>query len=343
MKRVCKGLLLGVAGLIGVLVITVAVMTGRAAWRASHASEAELAALRPAGGRLAAAGDAQLFVQSAGDASRPAVVFISGTGGWSGIWLPFMRQVADAGFQAVALDVPPFGYAIAPASGRYDKASQAVRILAALDSLQIRRAIFAVHSIGSGPVMEAVLTHPERVIGLVLIDPALGLDAPAQSGKESLPLRLVKQRWFAESLSAAVGTNPLFTPAMVKSFVTEKDKITPEWIELYRVPMQMPGAYRHVARWLPELFAARGNLRSDDRNAYRDIRFQVTLIWGRKDNITPLSQGQNLNALIPGSQLLLLPGGHVPMVEEPEAFAAALLQGVAAAAQHSGVSVSSMP
>jgi pimeloyl-ACP methyl ester carboxylesterase len=332
MKRICKYLVLGIAGAAAILLVAVAGLTMRAAWQAARASDAELAALRPPAGRLVPAADAQIFVQTAGKAGAPAVVFVSGTGGWSGIWLPFMRQVADAGFHAVALDLPPFGYSVPPVSGGYDKASQARRILAALDSLQVMQATFVAHSIGSGPVMEAVLTHPERASRLILVNPALGLDAPALSGDESLPLRLVRKRWFAEALTASVGTNPLFTPAMVRSFVVEKDKITPPWIELYRAPLQVPGAYRHIARWLPELLGARGSLRSDSKDAYRSIAIPATLIWGRDDFITPLAQGQNLHALIPASRLVVLEGGHVPMVEEPQAFAAGLLEALAPAA-----------
>jgi pimeloyl-ACP methyl ester carboxylesterase len=318
-----------VAGLLGVLIALVAGLTLWDAIRDHGTSAKQLDAQRPRSGMLVNAGDSRIFVQRVGNVGAPAVVFVSGTGGWSGIWRSFMSRVAAQGYQAIALDVPPFGYSIAPVAGHYDKATQAQRILAALDSLGIKQATFVAHSIGSGPVMEAVLAHPERVTRLILIDPALGLDAPQSDGTSPPLQRLFRVQWFSEAMCASVATNRLFTTAMVRSFVTEKEKVTPEWVEQYRRPLALPGAYRNVALWVPELFAPRGRMRSDDPTAYANIRFPVVLIWGERDSITPLAQGRHLETLIPGSKLQLLPGGHVPMIEEPEKLAG-LLEGALA-------------
>jgi len=330
-RRILKAILLTVGGILLMLVIVVAGYTLRADLRAHSVTEEELAALRPAGGFMVHADDTEMFVQRVGSVTAPAVVFVSGTGGWSGIWKDFMARVAAEGYQAIALDVPPFGYSSAPSSGRYDKASQARRILGALDSLRVQSAVIVAHSIGSGAVVEAALSHPERVSRMILVNPALGLDAPREAESGSFLLELIRSRWFSEPLCAAVGTNPWFTPYMVKSFVAEKDKVTPAWIELYQKPLEVPGAYRNVAGWLPVLFEGRGALPSDDPEAYRTLQVPTTLIWGKDDTITPLAQGERLHSLLPRSRLVLLPGGHVPMVEEPQLFIAALVDSLAAA------------
>jgi pimeloyl-ACP methyl ester carboxylesterase len=56
-----------------------------------------------------------------------------------------------------------------------------------------------------------------------------------------------------------------------------------------------------------------------------DITISVLLIWGKDDKITPRSAAEEFNRLIPYSELLYLNDcGHVPMMERPEAFNAAM-------------------
>src|SRR5579862_9400139 len=86
-------------------------------------------ALRPANGEFVAAYDTQIFVQRAGNPSLPAVVFISGTAGWSGLWQASMAQAVDLGYQAVAIDTPPFGYSYPAPSGDYSKREQGRRLI----------------------------------------------------------------------------------------------------------------------------------------------------------------------------------------------------------------------
>jgi len=52
---------------------------------------------------------------------------------------------------------------------------------------------------------------------------------------------------------------------------------------------------------------------------YGDLSLPVLLLWGRHDNIVPLSQGQRLHAAIPGSRLEVIEDcGHNPQEEKPE-------------------------
>jgi pimeloyl-ACP methyl ester carboxylesterase len=45
------------------------------------------------------------------------------------------------------------------------------------------------------------------------------------------------------------------------------------------------------------------------------------IIWGDKDSVTPLWQGEKLNKIIPNSSLSVLKGlGHIPQIEDPVQF-----------------------
>ena len=50
------------------------------------------------------------------------------------------------------------------------------------------------------------------------------------------------------------------------------------------------------------------------------------MIWGDKDTLTPLAQGRDIQSLIQNASLEVLPGlGHIPQIEDPAVFAAALV------------------
>jgi pimeloyl-ACP methyl ester carboxylesterase len=73
--------------------------------------------------------------------------------------------------------------------------------------------------------------------------------------------------------------------------------------------------------WLKVLMEAPDDSLSAKSENYKQIKVPTLLIWGEKDTVTPLWQGQKLNALIPGSQLLTLSDiGHIPQIEDPKRF-----------------------
>lgn len=328
-KRVGKKIARWSLILLGLFLLILAVLICTLYILADHRQSQDRIASSPKTGFYVNADDAKIFVQKVGSSTAPAVIFIHGTGAWSEIWRPYMNLAASMGYQAIALDIPPFGYSLPPASGNYNKVSQTKRILAAMDSLGIKQATFVSHSIGSSPLMEALLTEPQRVTKLIMISPALGLESPLTDGTDSKLQTWLRKQWVGESISACLFTNPLLTSVLVKSFVTEKDKVSDSWVDLYRQPFTLSGSYQNIALWLPELMAGRTALKSDNPDSYKTITFPVVLIWGTDDMVTPLSQGKHLNTLIPNSQLEPMAGGHVPMIEEPKQFSSLLAEALA--------------
>jgi pimeloyl-ACP methyl ester carboxylesterase len=90
--------------------------------------------------------------------------------------------LTQAGYRAIALDMPPFGYTTVKASASFSDEAQARRILGAIDALHLDRVTFVGHSFGARSTMQATFLSPSRVAGLVLVDSALGLNAaPAET------------------------------------------------------------------------------------------------------------------------------------------------------------------
>jgi pimeloyl-ACP methyl ester carboxylesterase len=239
-----------------------------------------------------------------------------------------MTALAGAGFHAIALDLPPFGYSHRPVGGTYNRQTQATRILGVIESLQIRRAVLVGHSFGAGATAEAAVRASDTLAGLVLVDAALApqsLDQPSQdSPLLTAALALPPLRY---ALTATLATNPLLTHRFLTTFVRDPAVLTDARVRLYQRPLSVSGTTPAVATWLPELFLTDTAAATHTRAAFATLRAPTLLIWGEDDTVTPLSDGTYLASLVPGAQLAVLPRvGHIPQIEDPPAFNRALLQ-----------------
>lgn len=261
-----------------------------------------------------------IYTIAAGPEDGVPVLLIHGSVGWSGTWQHTLDALADAGYRAIAIDVPPMGFSGREAEGDYGRAMSAARIEQVAIALGIRPHLVA-HSFGAGAAVEAAMMNPDRFRSLTLIAGALPLDPETQE----LPAPL-RAQWLREVLVSATVTNPLAARPLLQAFLHRDDMATDEVLEVLRQPATQDGATEALARWLPSLLVPPADLQSSQSAAFTEITLPTALIWGAEDTTTPLPQGENLQALIPGSILTVLPDvGHIPMIEDPAGFDAALL------------------
>lgn len=287
-----------------------------AAWR-----EAEPLAL-PAEGRMIETALGAVYVEEAGASAAPAVLLIHGSVGWARMWQPTQVVLAGAGYRAIAFDLPPMGFSERDAADDYSRARQAARIVALARALGVKPVLVA-HSFGAGPAAEAAMLEPQAFAGLVVVSGAIALNAP-----KTLPLVLAPER-LREVLISATVTNPLVSTPLLRSFLYRKDRVTPDLIAMLQRPMNRPGSTVTLARWLPTLLVPPTDAVSVTDAGWQALALPVALIWGDRDAVTPLSQGQVLAGLA-GAALSVLPDvGHIPQIEDPDAFHRALLAALA--------------
>lgn len=79
--------------------------------------------------------------------------------------------------------------------------------------------------------------------------------------------------------------------------------------------------------WLEQFVLGGEASLSQDASRYATLAMPVLLLWGAEDTITPLARAEALKRLLPSAELVALPGtGHIPTIENPEAFRGALLR-----------------
>jgi pimeloyl-ACP methyl ester carboxylesterase len=304
--------------LLAVLLLALAAMA--TFWVAASTRETGLRdELAPSTGHLVPTGSGRVFVQEKGPTDGVPVVLFHGTAAWSELWRRTIDALAAAGFRVIALDLPPFGFSDRP--GSYTRRDQASRVNDVLDQLKAAPAIIVGHSFGAGAATELVMRYPDRARALVLVDAALGLTSPP-----SEPTLLLRPQGIREILVSLTITNPLATKVLLQSLIEKKKRALPEYIEILQRPTALRNSTPDIAGWLYYFAGDDRTADSADRSAYQRLEVPVAILWGDKDSITPLEQAHDLQKLLPRAAMTVLPGlGHIPQIEDPEAFNSALL------------------
>jgi pimeloyl-ACP methyl ester carboxylesterase len=107
----------------------------------------------------------------------PAVVLLHAGIADRTMWFELLPSLADAGFRAVALDLPGFGDAPVAEGEQAPWAD----VLATIDALGIGRAALVGNSFGGAVALRVAVVAPERISALVLVStPAPGIEPSAQ-------------------------------------------------------------------------------------------------------------------------------------------------------------------
>ncbi|MBP9757259.1 MAG: alpha/beta hydrolase [Candidatus Pacebacteria bacterium] len=243
------------------------------------------------------------------------VLLVGGTTAWSGTWEYTRRDLADT-YNVYAIDLPPFGYSIVDPSYRYDLQSQAQLINDIIESLALRDVTLVAHSYGAGPSMEAVLREPEQYRELVIIDGAIHVDRET-SGALAYVGTIFSIQTFRYAFTSALVHVPGFVGASIKYLVHDNSTVDEFWIDTYSQPLRNEDQSKRLAAWFYDFVFKNGTGLSSTGVNYASLRVPVSIMWGREDNLTPLSQGEYLHSLIPGSTLTVMDGvGHIPMIDD---------------------------
>ena len=241
-----------------------------------------------------------------------AVALLHGVGGSRRIWSDPVsgtaRALAQAGFTALALDLP--GYGDSPLPAGLSIASMAQAVVNTLSALGLQQAVLLGHSMGGMVAQELAAQHPDRVAALVLACTSPAFGKPGGDWQQAF-LRDRLALLDAGQGMAAVAER--LVPAMV----------APE------VPEAAREAARGIMSAVPEATyrAALHALVSFDRRAgLPAIRVPTLCLAAAHDRTAPPDVMQRMAGHIPGAQYECLQGaGHIANVEQPDAFNATVL------------------
>ncbi len=324
MMKLLRGILWTLLALITCVILLLTAARVATIWR-----EAQPEVPAPAHGRFVDTPSGRIFVQIKGPEAGTSVILIHGSAAWSGFWEKTADALAVSGFRAVAIDLPPFGFSSRPADSSYLREAQARRIRDVIRALELKNAIMVGHSFGAGAVVEAAMRHSDSFKAMVIVCGALGLHADGENYPPDGALMsfAIHNAQISEALTAAIVTNPMLTRSLLSMMLYKKDAATEEQALILQYPQTRRGSTIAYAEWLPSLlFPDRDALSAYTKN-YAAITLPTAIIWGEKDSVTPLPQGERLHKLIANSSFDVIEEvGHIPHIEKPEALLEVLIR-----------------
>ena len=248
--------------------------------------------------------------------SGTPLVLIHGLANSIEIWDRVMPMLA-ARFRVIAFDLPGFGKADRP-DAAYDSSFFADQLRALLDTLGIECAHFVGSSLGASIIIRFAVAHLARIDKAVLA-------APGGFGRRTHPLmRLPALPLVGSWLGRPSPSNNALT---LRLAMHDRRYVTPELLDLTNLHARIPGSERSFVRTLQTGVGLLGSKHMADvaANAARLDR-PTLLLWGKQDRVFPARNAPRAAALLPQARLTLIDRcGHYPHWEQPEFFAAAVL------------------
>ncbi|MBK5968560.1 MULTISPECIES: alpha/beta fold hydrolase [Thiorhodovibrio] len=234
-------------------------------------------------------------------------------------WGPLFKFFAREG-RTIAYDQLPYGLSEKPlpadleTNNPYAKASAVEQLLALMDALEMPRAILVGNSSGGTLALDVALQAPERVSGLILIDPWVYANRP------TFPAWLVGTPQM-KRISLMLGRYLGGGMPLLKLSYFDPERITEERREL---------ATSHT--WAPGWDLAWGALMNRsllDPVTVSEGLAQITqptlIISGSEDRVVKMADSARVARTMPNAEFAVLPEcGHVPQEECPDLIKAVI-------------------
>lgn len=225
---------------------------------------------------------------------------------WEG-WVAVLRKTR----RVVTFDLPGFGLT-GPFGGQHDPTdyrgdTYARFVLELMDALAIRRAVIGGNSLGGEVAWRAATLAPERFERLILVD-ATGYALAT----EDVPLGF---RLATMPLASRIGEHLLpraLVASSLHSVYGDPSRISDALVDRYFELTLREGNRHALGLRLQQLEAGA------QAERIRTLTLPTLVLWGGRDRLIPLADGQRFAADIRGAKLVVFDSlGHVPHEEDP--------------------------
>lgn len=298
-----------------ILVCTLAALalTGAAAWfflPAATWRDVVTAAERHRAGLVAktvTAGGQRIAYLDGGAATDPApILLLHGSSGEKDNWNRVARFLTPQ-HRVIAIDLPGFGDSPHWTGHGVGLADQVAALTVIIDALGLQQLHLGGNSMGARVAALYAAAHPRRVRSLWLPGPSGVLSAAPSDLQRHLQ---------------AGGDNPLFIRSI--------DAFDAYLHWLMAAPPRIPAPVKHAmaeralgkADFHRSVFDAFAHETVSLEHSLSGMTVPTRIVWGERDRIWHVSGAALLVDHLANASLLLLPGGHLPMIEAPDTVAA---------------------
>ena len=253
----------------------------------------------------------------------PVFVLLHGSLYNSYTWDSVLTALGERG-RTIAYDQIPYGLSEKLLEGEwtgsnpYTPESALIQLESFLKTLGIDKVYLVGSSYGGTLAVQAALTYPSLVAGLILVDPAVFVD-------ETLPAWLVdsqQMRSLGPLMARSMATGTSFYEKCYADPSIFSGKRKEDTMIMTKIQDWDGALWQYLKAW--------GKESLDLESRIPEIDLPVLIIAGEEDSIVPPKDTERLDALLPRSTLHIMPGtGHLPHEESPERFLATVLPWIA--------------
>lgn len=247
------------------------------------------------------------------------ILLIHGFCGSTISWRKNIPELLEAGWNILAVDLPPYGFSDRKALINHSPSMQGDLLWALLDQLEKKSLKWHLvgHSLGASIAGAMAARRPEQVQSLILID---GIIRHVGKGAKPVYRHILGSR-FAKSTAELVAKLYFFRPKALKRILADAygQEPSPEDVQAYLTPLKLP-------RTASGIFDMAAFSKATFEYAEVDVHCPVLIIWGERDPWIPLSAAENMHNFLPDSQLSIISqAAHCPMETHPEVCHALIL------------------
>jgi len=234
------------------------------------------------------------------------LVFFHGIGMNSHVYLRLLSRLPQLGFLVVAVDAPGHGDTFRPAPGARSFAARMAATNEILDALGIQRALLVGHSMGGRTAAELAASRPERALGVVLINPALGAAFDASRSRVRSPIE------------TACGL-------LAGMLDTVRDRVGLRRLGMVRQLRMLGGRSLTTIAHPRVFFSTATAIAEADHSAralglMRENRLPVAVVHGERDMLVPLESAVDAARLSNGTLVTLPEAYHSWVLPSPWTF-----------------------
>lgn len=256
---------------------------------------------------------------------RP-VLLLHGLGASSSVWHLVAPRLARR-HRVIAPDLPGSGWSATPPPGSLATGWFTRTMNAFAREVDAEGAALVGHSLAGGVSVLMALEEPDLYASLALVAPAgMGPQLPLGLRLQALPPVGHTLALLTPLVFRALG--PARLEGLMRRFVArdgDADAVLPLLREAGATYGRRAAvrAYHEVLRETATLRGQRPEYQVSHR--LRELSLPTLVVWGAVDSVLPISQGRRACDACDALELRVMPGcGHVPQLEEPDAFLAIL-------------------
>jgi pimeloyl-ACP methyl ester carboxylesterase len=242
--------------------------------------------------------------------SGDPVILLHGFAASSFTWL-HIAEALSKNHTVFALDFKGFGLSDKPTDSRYSLRDQADIVRQLILEQDLKDITIVGHSLGGSVALstfENLLEEKQRVKKMVLIDTFI--QDPVLSARMKIGILPIVGYLGIRLLPAN-----LYANIILRGSYLDSSKIKDRTLRAYTYYIGLPGASHAIAETARRLFYETPD---DLAKIATQAEIPVLLIWGDKDPVFPLINGEVLAKGMRKAKLLVIPEcGHIPQEEKP--------------------------